>query len=367
MTTVIIKPTNACNARCRYCSAAHPGAARRMSAETLAATLRFFARREAAAGSRRLAVIWHGGEPLLMPPRFWEDVLRLDAALGAEHGIAFEHRIQSNLTRLAPDAIPLLRRLLGPRGAVGTSADPLPGVRELEGAPEGEYHRRWDGAARLLAAEGIRYGILYVVHRESLPFLGEIYRFFRTQHPAAGLRFNPLYRQGRATEHWAAMGITAEEWGAALASLHAAWSADGRPDNVQPFAPWERLRAGRPSRPACECSGRCVATHFAVDGEGDVYLCGRASDGGRFRFGNVAGITCGELERLPVRRRLANRAAYLRLTACRDCAWWRFCRGGCINDAVLAHGSPFAPTSWCEGLVRFFRGAFPEEERRCIA
>ncbi len=369
MTTLIIKPTNACNARCRYCSAAHAHAGKVMSADVLRATLGFFAARAAHTGARQLGIIWHGGEPLLMPREFWEEVLACDAALRREHGVACEHRIQSNLTCLTPELVPVLKRLLGPRGTVGTSADMLPGVRELAGAPEGEYHRRWDRAVRLLAHEEIRYGILYVVHKESLPFLPEIYRFFRTHYPAAGLRFNPLYRQGRASEseNWTSLGIAAEEWGDALATLFAAWTEDGRPENVQPFAPWWRLHTRGAFRPTCECSGKCVDTHFAVDGEGEVYLCGRSSDGGQLRYGNVASLALQELEGLPLRRRLANRAAYLRLTACRECAWWRFCHGGCINDALLAHGTPFAPTSWCEGLKRFFGTVFSGEDRACVA
>lgn len=362
MTTVIFKPTDGCNARCLYCSAAHPGAARRVSPAVLREAFRLFADWEARFGRGRLAFIWHGGEPLLMPPEFWEEVLEAQAETIATRGVAVENRIQSNLTLLTEERLPALARLLGERGVVGTSADPLAGIRELKGARDGLYAERWEEALRLLRSSGIRYGVLCVVHRRSLTDLARTYRFFRERHPEAGLRFNPLYREGRAEEEsvWTELGITAEEWGEALIALHEEWVRDGRPDEVQPFGPWWRWHAEGRWGLSCECSGRCVDGHFGVDPDGGVYLCGRSSDAGAFRFGTAGALSAEDLQRHPARRALRNRTAYLRLTHCRECAYWTYCHGGCANDALLAHGTPFAPTSFCPGLRRFFERAFPE-------
>jgi len=365
--TVIVKPTDGCNARCRYCSAAHPGAARRMSEETLAAVFRLFREWTLEAADRRICFIWHGGEPLLMPVSFWEKVLSFEESFFAEVGIEVENRIQTNLTCLTEELIPVLGRLLGKGGGVGTSVEPLSGIRELAGRPEGEYRRRWKAAAELLRENGIKYGMLYVVHRGSLPHLGDIYRSLREENPGAGIRFNPLYRQGRAAEDstWEDLGITAPQWGRALETLYREWVGDGRPRSVYPFAPWFRFARGGPWRLSCECSGTCVRNHFGVDpdggvflcgrsADGGVFLCGRSADGGDFRFGNAAELTVRELREHPVRRSLANRMTLLRRSYCRGCRWWKYCHGGCINDAVLAFGTPFRPTSFCEGLKYFF-------------
>lgn len=365
MTTVIFKPTDGCNARCLYCSAAHPGAAKRVSSTVLREAFRLFGDWAARFGRGRLAFIWHGGEPLLMPASFWDEVLEAQAEILAPRGVAVENRIQSNLTLLTEERLPALARLLGGRGVVGTSADPLPGIRELKGARDGLYEERWAEAVRLLRSAGIRHGILYVVHRRSLPDLARTYRSFRERHPGAGLRFNPLYREGRAEEEgvWAELGITAEEWGEALIALYEEWVRDGRPGDVQPFGPWWRWHAEGRWGLSCECSGRCAEGHFGVDPDGGVYLCGRSSDAGAFRYGTAGELTADDLRRHPARRALRNRLAYLRRTHCRDCAYWTYCHGGCPNDAVLSHGTPFAPTSVCAGLKRFFEHAFPEPRR----
>lgn len=372
MTTVIIKPTDGCNAHCRYCSAAHPGAARLMTTGVLRDVFRLFGDWALRSGRGRLSFIWHGGEPLLMPPSFWEEVFRGQEALLANRGIPFENRIQTNATLISPDSLPLLKRLLGEGGTVGTSADPLPGIRELKGRPAGDYGEAWERAVRLLGSAGIRYGILYVVHRSSLPLLEEVYRLLRTAHPDVGIRFNPLYRQGRAgeAETWSDLGITSQEWGQALVTLYEAWVTDGRPPNVQPFGPWWRFHTEGKWRLSCESSGKCASNHFGVDPDGAIHLCGRSADGGMFRFGEAGGLTAEALHDHPLRRALGNRAVYLRRTACRECQYWAYCHGGCVNDGVLGHGTPFAPTSFCAGLRAFFDHSFGtsrKEEPGCAA
>jgi len=369
VTTLILKPTDACNARCRYCSAAHPGAAKFMDGETLRQVFELFGDWACDFGRRRLRIIWHGGEPLLMPEAFWEEALGLEDELLRARGITVENGIQTNATRLTSERIPLLKRLLGSKGVVGTSVDPLPGIRELKGVPEGQYARDFGTALEALRAADIRYGLVIVVHRLALPHLEELYAKLRTEHPGTGLRFNPLYRQGRAGEArvWDDLGITAEEWGQALITLHGAWMKDGCPPGVQPFGPWEALHRDGHWGLSCECSGRCFATHFGVDPEGGVFLCGRSSDGASFAFGNASTLTAQALHEHPLRRSLANRSVYLQRSTCRGCTWWRYCHGGCVNDAWLEKGTAFAATYFCGGLKHFFERRFGTNVRPGVA
>jgi uncharacterized protein len=359
MTTLILKPTDGCNARCRYCSAAPAGAARHMSTATLRQVFQLFGDWAREHGSGDLKFIWHGGEPLSMQESFWEQVFQGQDQLLRARGIRVENGIQTNATLIRPETIPLLRRLLGERGAVGTSADPLPGIRELKGEPDGRYGERLSQALALLRDAGLKHGILYVVHRLSLPHLADIYRGFR-ETPQVSLRFNPLYRQGRARGDgvWDDIGISAGEWGEALVELHRVWNADGRPDNVYPFAAWQRLRDHGVWQLSCEASGNCAPSHFGVDPDGAVYLCGRSADGHAFGFGQAGELTARALHEHPLLTMVSNRRVFLKLTACKGCRWWRYCHGGCLNDSLLASATPFAPTSFCEGLRGFFDATY---------
>ena len=56
------------------------------------------------------------------------------------------------------------------------------------------------------------------------------------------------------------------------------------------FLPSSMRRTPGGWRLSCECSGRCVDSHFGVDPEGRVCLCGRSADGGTFRFGEAEAL-----------------------------------------------------------------------------
>ncbi|MBN1421143.1 MAG: radical SAM protein [Planctomycetes bacterium] len=363
MATLIVKATEACNGRCAYCAAEAARERGTLSPDDLARILELFRDAALRRGRRTIHIIWHGGEPLILPDAFYARALDLEEEILGRAGIRVENRMQTNLTLLAPERLPLLRRLLGPRGVIGTSIDPIPGIRRLAG-PRGDaaYEERWSAAARLLREHGIRYGIVYVVHRRSLGRLAEIYRTLRSEHPGAGIRFNPIYREGKAKDgEGLDLAISPEEWGEALIELHRIWDEDGRPGNILPFGAWEACGDRRSPQPSCETSGCCARDHWGIDPRGDIFLCGRSADGDRLRYGNVRDLDADSLLRHPLRQSLANRSAWLRDGPCRGCPWWHRCRGGCTNDAWLASGTPFAPTGWCAGLKRFFEATFAED------
>lgn len=377
MATVIVKPTDACNARCVYCSAASSKEKGRMSLATAERMFLVFRDLALARGEREVNFIWHGGEPLLMPDRFCEGVVSLQKRILGGAGLTWRNGIQTNLTLMSERRIPTLKRLLGADGCVGTSADPIPGIRVLGRDSPRSYMVRWRASVRLLEEHGIKYGVVYVVHRLSLPRLADVYRHFRSEHPRAPVRFNPLYLQGRA-RGCDSISITPADWGKALNLLFSLWREDGEPGDIHPLSAWAALRRREVSRGsavtvrqgtsgrrgasgrrircrlACDVSGRCAETHWGVAPDGSIHSCGRSIDGGVFRYGNVHTTPADELLATPVRQALANRIVYLRQGSCRGCRWWRYCHGGCPNDGLLSRGTPFSPTGWCEGLKRFF-------------
>jgi uncharacterized protein len=71
--TIILKPTNQCNANCLYCSAWEPGEKNKIMSEKTLEIL--FERIEEwvrhSKRTRKIKIIWHGGEPTLMPLDFF--------------------------------------------------------------------------------------------------------------------------------------------------------------------------------------------------------------------------------------------------------------------------------------------------------
>src|SRR5437763_2659825 len=71
----IIQPTSFCNINCDYCYLPHREARRRMSRETLSHV--FQAIFSSSLVVDRARIVWHAGEPMTLPIRFYEEAFQL--------------------------------------------------------------------------------------------------------------------------------------------------------------------------------------------------------------------------------------------------------------------------------------------------
>ena len=150
--TIILKPTNQCNANCLYCSAWEPGGKNKIMSEKTLEIL--FERIEEwvchSKRTRKIKIIWHGGEPTLMPLDFFYKTIELEKKIKETHGLEIENNIQSNLLYLDQEKLEMLKRLLafnGQKRTIGTSFEPLPGIRIIK---NGDYTTEWEKSIELL-------------------------------------------------------------------------------------------------------------------------------------------------------------------------------------------------------------------------
>src|SRR6476646_4693670 len=74
---LVLQPTPFCNIDCSYCYLSDRQSRARMSLETVALACRLVF--ESPRLDRQLEVAWHGGEPLVVPLRWYEDAVALMA------------------------------------------------------------------------------------------------------------------------------------------------------------------------------------------------------------------------------------------------------------------------------------------------
>lgn len=362
--TVILKPTNRCNARCLYCSAWEPGQARdTMSDETLE---KVFERIEEwvihSRRTRSIKIIWHGGEPTLMPVEFYEKVISLQERLIERHGLTIENNMQSNLLHLDEKKVEVLGRLLSYKGkkrTIGTSFDPVSGVRVLG---KKDYNREWKRGISLIKKHGFPYGIVYVAHRMAIEDPEAVTDVFLNRFPEIGIRFNPLYKEGRAIdtvcEH---LYITPKEWGKFMVRLYRIWEANDKKPNWQPLREIDEFHLGKSTRMTCDHSGRCGFTHLGIGTDGSVYSCGRGIDRKYGSYGNVHDHGIAEILEHPARLAMTNRSAYLNNTFCFGCRWWQYCHGGCPMDAAINFDNNiFKKTNFCKSRRTFLETVYGE-------
>lgn len=354
----VVKPTSSCNGACVYCSAWHddPEDRHRMTEEDvdlLCGRVVAWAAR-ARPRPRRVSLLWHGGEPLAMGKAFFRHVLRLTRILKERHGVVLRHLMQSNITLVDEEWGELLGELLDGR-RLGSSYDPVPGIRLLKGG--GDYEAQWKRGCRILRRAGLGVGVVCVVHRLHLGRAEELLQAFLDLGYEGGLRMNPLYGAGLAAKD-ESLHISPAQWGEFLWEAWEAWNRLGRPLKLDPLLSWERLARGQPTRLACAFSGNCTVGFSGIRADGMVFSCGRSMDGGVQPFGNLHEQPLEEILASEARRAFLNRAAWLRQGECSACRWWAFCHGGCPNDAHLTYGDPLRATGFCEGRRGFLERAF---------
>lgn len=358
--TLIVKPTNACVARCVYCSAHKAGSNPMMTREMLRTIVSSFADYADEVGIGHIDFTWHGGEPLLAGIGFYQLARELQETLLVSRGIGVRNHIQSNLLLLDRPFAQFLKGFLtepdGTVNHVGTSFDPIEGIRVM---PGGDYDARWHRSRALLEEVGIPYGMVYVAHRGSLPRVAEIYGHFRDRFPGRSVRYNPIYRDGlAASTEGAEHLITAREWGEFLVALYRLWEQDDKKPGCSPLGEYDGFHHRGSFGLVCDSSGTCIGSHLGIDADGSVHSCGRGIDEGSLAFGNLATQRLRAILESPRRRAIGNRIAYLKMTSCRDCAWWQYCHGGCGVDALLAGGRLTDPTGWCESRRHFFETVY---------
>jgi uncharacterized protein len=362
--TVIIKPTNRCNANCLYCSAWEPGkTGDTMSEDTL--TVLFERIEEWVVHSKRtrsIKIIWHGGEPTLMPVDFYYKAIRLQNGLKERCGLDIENNMQSNLLALDEEKVEVLSQLLsynGQKRTIGTSYDPIAGIRILK---NDDYTGRWERSVQLLKENNFPFGIVYVVHRRSIENLDTVTDTFSKKYPSIGIRFNPLYKEGKAANRACRpLYITPGEWGDFLVRLYRTWEAQDKRYNWQPLKEIDAFHHNKDKRMTCDHSGKCGTTHLGIDSDGTVYSCGRGIDRKYKAFGNIHQTGIQRILNNPARLEMKNRSTFLKNTSCLGCKWWQYCHGGCPMDAAINHDNNiFKKTNFCRSRRRFLETVYKE-------
>jgi uncharacterized protein len=335
--TLIVKPTQACNANCVYCSVADKEKKpARMTEEVLEALFRRIAEYLEQRPADEVQITWHGGEPLLMGPDFYVAAHDLQQSMMGPNARRVHHAFQTNLT-LFNDSFAEVFRLLGVR-SIGSSYESYEGLRRLgASASAGSYDRLFFRGLRALERIGIPAGLIYVVTSLTLPRPAEALLFAAnlvTDRARAGVRFNRLYREGEANkgEH-ASLAVSGEQFGHFLGAVFSYWLPRRHvlPD-VEPCTSLRDELVERRACAGCEDSGACGTTHLGIDPDGKIYQCGRSLDAGILCFGTLHDNDFINVFDHPAKRLLNERSGRLAETECAGCRFFSHCHGGCPVD-----------------------------------
>ena len=171
---VIVQPTGFCNIDCAYCYLPNRNDKHVMAQSTVK---RLFSELFAAGwSSPQLTVIWHAGEPLVVPPSFYREAFATIEALRPK-SVAIAHSFQTNGMLIDAEWCALFRDW---KVGVGVSID---GPRELHDANRkmrngaGTFDRTLAGI-RTLRDEGVPFHVITVLSRKSLGMADALLDFY---------------------------------------------------------------------------------------------------------------------------------------------------------------------------------------------
>ncbi|MDE7164057.1 MAG: radical SAM protein [Clostridiales bacterium] len=330
---IIVKVTEACNLRCKYCYNKDSD----YSAQVLGLE-RFTKLIDIVAPYRKdIHIIWHGGEPLTAGLEYFENAMRIEDAAQTKYRVTIKNQIQTNGTLIDKKWIELFKKY-----------DIKPGI-SFDGLQNDKYRQRTEDTLRafkLLAKNGMRSAAMAVVADDDYDIL-ENYKYFAKL--GINVEFSPVFEEGGAAE----MGSRAQRFAENMTELFDYWLYDKNGVDVRLFATYVSMALGTNFR-ICNNSS-CHGKYLGVAPDGTIYNCGRYSVT-QYPFGNVDDFSdLNEIYRSDGFMGLVA-GAFERRQKCREsCEYFNLCSGGCTDCALIENGLNNIPQQSC----MYFKTLYP--------
>lgn len=343
VSTLIIKPTKGCNADCSYCAAPPDGAPKW--------GINDFARVFAALQHRlhpTVTFIWHGGEPMLLGPDFYQQAFTLvRAALPYAR-----FSMQSNLLGYNQRWNLAFRDIF--RGSISTSWDPDGKNRTMKGDPA-LYERIYQDRMRRVLDDGWRPKVISTFDESSAPLMHRVYDLALAaakRGQVHDIRLNYRYPAGRASGE--GNSLQPQTYGQTLVDIYDRWIVD-MPDFLVTPLDQMFLRVLGAETGRCPWSKACAGRILGIEPNFDVYNCGEFADLAeeRFRFGNLLTDGIDACLSSAAIKSLARRPMSLPAT-CKTCIHFSECEGGCMRDSVLYGRDIDGKFEYCESWQEVF-------------
>ncbi len=351
--SVLMKPASGmCNMRCEYCFYCDEMQKRSTESFGLMSeeTLKNVVRKTLLRAEGAISYAYQGGEPTLRGIDFFRKAVAYQKQYN-RHGIRVNNALQTNGYLIDEEWCLFLKEH---DFLVGLSVDGNAECHDaLRRTKDGEAtFERVCRSAELLEKYGVEYNILTVVTPKIARNIEDIYREYRSkgwdyQQYIACL--DPL-GEPRGVKKYS---LKPEEYGAFLCRLFALWYEDYRKDRqpyIRQFDNYIGLLRGYPAE-ACDQRGICGIQNV-VEADGSVYPCDFYMLD-EYLLGN---FNTDRLEHIDRRREeigFVERSRRLG-SACRECRYYRLCRGGCQRHREYNAGTGMYDNYFCRAYRIFF-------------
>ncbi len=349
MHNLILVPSLFCPANCQYCFGPDKDTAS-MDINTIEYALDLALRliEERNDSSRRIRIIFHGGEPLSAGISFFKQALPQIARRFQDSIVEFS--LQSNLWLLTEGMCQLFAEYGVGLGVSLDGPEEITDVQRCKG-----YFQKTMNAINMARRHDIPTACLATFTRYSAKHMNKVYDFFVQE----GLDFN--FHQAVALlnkEKEDLWSLHPEEYGELLVNLFERYIEQPpgiKIDTLDSLC--QSVAAGR----GCICTfSDCLGDFFAIAPDGGIYPCQRfiaqedSISGNGFCLGNVHDcLDIFDLKSHPFWQQLKQRQDVITDDDCSNCTYLSLCRGGCVyNTLSMGNKSPKDP--YCPAYKRIY-------------
>jgi len=337
--TVVLQPTPFCNINCRYCYLPQRDAKTVMALETVIAIFeKIFA---AGWASPYLTVIWHAGEPLVLPTSYYQAAFEAIETLRPS-GIELRHSIQTNGMLIDREWCDLIKKW---HIGVGVSVDGprhMHDANRVTRAGKGTFDRTVAGI-RLLRQENVPFHVITVLTAASMSAPDELLDFYVSE-GIDDVCFNVEESEGTYVSGLLASGNAADSFRDFLDRF---WTMSRKSSQIQFIREIDGM-IPRIFRPEQSCAENAQVTPFGmvnIDCHGNVssfspellgYKNTKYND---FIVGNILTESLEDMMRSPAMQAMT-RDISAGVEMCRkECDYFSVCGGGAPVNKLAENGS----------------------------
>lgn len=317
--TILLKPTEECNFRCKYCYHSDTGFVKgRMTIQMFEEIIK-----KTTVCYDNINITFHGGEPLLMGYDFYQQALSI-IDKNKLPGQSWRLAIQTNGFLLNEEYCELFKKY-----DVSPSIS-FDGPKELN-----SLRNRTEEVTNnivQLRKKGYKINLLGVITKRNIYHLRQFYEFAKSL--GCPCKLNPVFKSGSAKEINDLL-ITPDDYIESLIDLLPIWLVDKDMDShFDPLTSLTYMALLKKHAPICENCG-CLSKWIAISYDGTLYPCSRSYPQ-EYQLGNIKDLDNLSMAfNSPGFKKLII-GAIERRNYCKDnCDYYSICQGGCNNDSIL--------------------------------
>jgi uncharacterized protein len=327
----VVKVSKFCNLRCAYCYEHRELHVRDIMASNILASLiagvdAFGDYLRGRGIASTFSFVWHGGEPLLLPPAYYRRIAQMQQACIQRY--PYRNSVQTNLFGANKESLAYVR---ASDWELGVSIDFAEGIRRNAGGRDS--NAKVIAAAEALHASGARFGLISVLGTHNRYALTEAYDW--VSRFTEGWRILPLF-DGGPEESTRELRLPPEEVAEVFAELFRKRANSKRHLPIAPLDDYVKAAVLRivDQPDAADIERELLDNIFVINVNGDVFTRPFAYDAER-SLGNVGRQSMQEIVEggvyLGCQKSIVNRKRH----NCGPCDF----RGYCDSSPMHEHGS----------------------------